>query len=247
MEIVVVGCGEAFDETIPNTSLLVRARGANLLLDCGYSVPQALWRMEPGASSLDLIYISHAHADHFFGLPALVARMWEEGRTKPLAILAQPEVLRKAEEALELGYPRLRERFEFALEFLPAAPALQVERFGCVFRFAATVHSTPNLAVRLEIGGHAVCYSGDGAVSAASRDLYRGADLLFHEAFDFEAAPVHATVGSVLAMAGEAGVRRLALMHVRRGLRRQRARLFEAMLAADVRCVLPNPGDVLFV
>ena len=86
-EITVLGCGEAFDDALPNNSYLVRIGGSVLLLDCGYSIPPRLWHFEHDDSAVDLIYISHAHADHYFGLPAVLGRMWEQGRTMPLTIL----------------------------------------------------------------------------------------------------------------------------------------------------------------
>ena len=43
LRVEVLGCGEAFDETLPNTSLLVNTGALKMLLDCGYSVPQRFW------------------------------------------------------------------------------------------------------------------------------------------------------------------------------------------------------------
>jgi ribonuclease BN (tRNA processing enzyme) len=247
VETVVLGCGEAFDESLPNTSLLVRSGGVKVLLDCGYSVPRELWRVEADPSAIDLIYISHAHADHYFGLPPLLGRMWEEGRTKPLVIMSQQAVLDSIAETLEYGYRNLRERFLYPLEFRPVEAGTAAEFASMTFRFAPTIHSSSNLAMRIETRGHALCYSGDGDLTDASRELYRDADLLFHEAFSFEESPVHANVAGVLHGAAQAGVRRVALVHVQRSLRREGVKLFGAMLAAEVRCILPQPGDVLFV
>jgi ribonuclease BN (tRNA processing enzyme) len=247
VDIVVLGCGEAFDESLPNTSLLVRTASAKILLDCGYSVPQQVWRTESDPNAIDLVYISHAHADHLFGLPALLGRMWEDGRTKPLVVMSQPEVLEKAAYVMELGYPTLRARFQYPIEFRAVSPADHVEFESITFRFAETHHSVSNLAVRLDFDGHSMCYSGDGDRTPASCALFEGSDLVFHEAFGFERSPVHGEITDVLAMGRRHNVKKLALMHVRRNVRRERTRLFEAMLAAEVRCVLPSPGDALFV
>jgi ribonuclease BN (tRNA processing enzyme) len=247
VETVVLGCGEAFDEMLPNTSLLIRTERAKVLLDCGYSIPREVWHAEPDPAAIDLIYISHAHADHYFGLPALLGRMWDEGRTKPLVLMSQQSVLDSIVETLEYGYRNLRQRFLYPLEFRAITPEAESKFGPMTFRFAPTTHASPNLAIRIETGGHAVCYSGDGDLTDASRELYRGADLLLHEAFSFDDFPVHASVSGVLRGSAQAGVRRVGLVHVQRSLRRDRAKLFEAMLAAEVRCILPNPGDVLFV
>src|SRR3954447_14844935 len=99
MRVQILGCGEAFDENLTNTSLLVEC-GETLLFDCGYSAPAPIWRSVPDHSQISLIYISHPHADHYFGLPALLARMWEEKRTKPLVIVSQPQVLEQIRQLL---------------------------------------------------------------------------------------------------------------------------------------------------
>ncbi len=40
MKIIFLGVGEAFDENLPNNSQLVMSGKTNLLLDCGFTVPQ---------------------------------------------------------------------------------------------------------------------------------------------------------------------------------------------------------------
>jgi len=241
MEAVILGCGEAFDEALPNTSILVRS-GLTVLLDCGYSAPPQVWKAEPDPNAIDLIYISHPHADHYFGLPALLGRMWEDGRTKPLAILSQPVVLNQARELMEYGYRSLAARFSYPIEYREAAPGRTVESGGVAFDFAESRHAVPNLAVRIEAGGKRLCYSGDGMFTAQGRKLFAGADLLIHEAYFFDPSPVHADIGSILALAPQEGIRRVALVHVQRGLRRQPERIHEAIRKArDVEAALPEP------
>ena len=58
---VFLGVGEAFDETLPNTSILVRcglgASRVTVLLDCGFTAPPQFWRAEPSADALDAVWI----------------------------------------------------------------------------------------------------------------------------------------------------------------------------------------------
>ncbi|MCC6858568.1 MAG: ribonuclease Z [Bryobacterales bacterium] len=240
MDALILGCGEAFDETLPNTSILVRA-GLTVLLDCGYSAPPQVWKAEPDPDAIDLIYISHPHADHYFGLPALLGRMWEDGRTRPLTILSQPAVLEQLPGMMEYGYRGLANRFRYPIEYRAAAPGRAVEYEEVLFDFAESRHAVTNLAVRIQAGGMRLCYSGDGMFTDAGRRLFAGADLLIHEAYSFETSPVHADIGSILEMAPQEGIRRAALVHVQRGLRRQPERIHSAIEQAGVEAALPGP------
>ena len=237
-EVSVLGCGEAFDECYTNTSLLVRAGGKTLLLDCGYSAPAPFWNAVADPDALDLIYISHEHADHCFGLPAVLGRMWEDGRKKPLAILSQPPLLERIQASLDTGYPGLARRFEYAIEYREARPGDAVEWDGVQFGFAPTRHSVTNLAVRIEAGGGAFCYSGDGQFTAESRALFTGSDLLVQEAYSFEPSAVHGDFPGVMQVAAEGNVGQLALVHIQRNVRREQWDQIRNLGAA-----VPEPGE----
>ena len=85
MKITFLGVGEAFDDVLPNNSHLLETSTANILMDCGYSIPQQWFNLKKEANFLDAMWLSHKHMDHFAGFPAVLMRMWEEGRTKPLS------------------------------------------------------------------------------------------------------------------------------------------------------------------
>ena len=89
MKVIFLGVGEAFDENNPNNSHLVLSGKTSLLLDCGFVVPYQLWKYNNDQSFLDGVYITHPHADHYFGLPALLVRMSEEKRTRQFTIICQ--------------------------------------------------------------------------------------------------------------------------------------------------------------
>src|SRR5690242_18478475 len=240
MRIVLLGCGEAFDETLGNTCALVIS-GSTVLIDCGYAAPFQVWRHDASPDLLDAIYISHPHADHYFGLPALLTRMWEEGRKKPLALISQKHVVEQIWQLLDLGYPGMRKRFEFPIEAIEASPGAEVSYREFRMRFAPTVHSVTNLAVRMETAGRAFCYSGDGMFTDESRALFTGTDMVLHEAFSFKESPLHADIPRLLTMAAEAQVKHLVLTHVQRRVRKDDPRMHS--LQSKVRLTLGVPGD----
>jgi ribonuclease BN (tRNA processing enzyme) len=243
MKATIIGCGEAFEENYPNTSILVDG-SLKILLDCGYSVPPAIWRAGITGNDLDLIYISHAHADHYFGLPALLGRMWEDGRTKPLTILSQQLVLDQIRDILEYGYRTLAKRFQYPLHLQAAGP---FETSGLRFSFAPTTHAVTNWAIRIDRDGAAIVYSGDGMFTDESRALMRGADLVIHEAFSMQPSAVHADIPSLIGMAEAEDVKKLALVHVQRSLRSSPSPISAAIRPARIPIVMPVPGDTIIV
>lgn len=241
MQVQVLGCGEAFDQDLFNTSLLLRG-SQTILLDCGYAMPPRIWQACPDINTIDVIYISHAHADHYFGLPAVLTRMSEEKREKPLIVISQPEVLQKIEATLDLGYSGARAKFPFPLELTRIEEGSPLLLDDVEFRAALTLHSVSNFAVRVAMDNVTLCYSGDGLYTPASQILYTSADLLIHEAYNFEASPVHGDIPGVARLAEEARVKQLALTHVQRNIRREpdfRARV----VAVAPTALLPEPGQ----
>ena len=70
MKIDVLGCGSAFSCT-QNTSALrvIDADNKQWLIDCGPTVPRALWQRGGGVDDIGAIYFTHDHPDHGRGLP----------------------------------------------------------------------------------------------------------------------------------------------------------------------------------
>lgn len=254
MRVTFVGVGEAFDERLANTSLFVEAmsggRRRAVLLDCGFTAAAAFFACaaldgQDREAGPDAVWISHCHGDHFFGLPYLLARLHEAGRTAPLVIGGGRDVPARVEAAVALAYPGLPDRLGFPVEFATARPGKEFTLAGLSARCAPTGHGEPCLALRLDTGDGSLCYGGDGALTGECLDLAAGCDLLVAEAYGFESGPAgHGSVAGAVAAAAAAGAGALAVVHVRRDVRRDRSRDIRRLLAgAPVRAFLPEPGD----
>ena len=242
-----VGTGEACDPTLPNTSLLYRG-GRVILIDCGYSVPAALWRLIDDPNMIDAIYISHLHADHSFGLPGLLLWMRQGGRERPLTIIGGPGLEPWLGRLLELGYPGSFTPSKcFPIEPVVAEPAKQTRLGPLTLRTAPSDHSVRNLALRIEERGLACCYSGDGAPTDETAALFADADLLVHECWaDRPGLNSHAHVEQVLELARAARVARLCLLHIG-GASRDAVAARIARGTDDLPVLLPAPGDIVAV
>ena len=242
-----VGTGEAFAPALPNTSLLYRGE-KNLLLDCGYSIPHAFWRISTDPELLDGVYITHIHADHSFGLPSLLLWMRIHGRRSPLKVLGGPGVGAWLEKLLQLAYPgSFSGEDMFTIEPTEIAPDAPLQWDETRLRVAQSTHGVRNLSIRIEEGATSVCYSGDGIPTAAPRALFEGADLLVHECYWPEGnAHGHANVQQLMPMARDLDVQTLALLHL--GFDQKDA-IHEAARgwSGAPRILLPAPGETFSV
>ena len=69
-----------------STSLLLNISNSNILIDCCEGVQHQLRKYKIKLSKIDIILISHAHGDHYFGLFGLIGTFNLLGRTEPLDI-----------------------------------------------------------------------------------------------------------------------------------------------------------------
>jgi ribonuclease Z len=252
LRVAFLGVGEAFDEALGNTSVLVSTPsepvGGQILLDCGFTAAHAFWRYSPDPMGLDAIWVSHFHGDHFFGIPLLLLRFWEEKRALPLTLIGQAGLESRIRAAMELAYPRFLEKIQYGLRFREVVPGEEMRLFGLRWSFAETGHSSPCLAVRLDHDQSGLFYSGDGAPTAATLSLAEGCDLIVHEAFGLDhSAPGHGTVQGCIEMAETCRAKDLALVHVNRDIRRERVDSILLRLGRmnKTRGLLPEPGDHL--
>lgn len=254
MKVQFIGVGEAFDEQYPNTSILVSLNDSDeshhVLLDCGFTAASAFYAQSSVGADLDAIWISHFHGDHFLGLPMLLLRFREEGRTKELTIVGQIGVEKKLWAALDLAYPTFRQHIEYPVHFLEVTAGQEIQLLGTNWSFAANEHSAsaPCLSLRIDYEGKSVFYSGDGRPTKATSELARRVTLLIHEAYGMEAdTPGHGGVIGCLDMARNAGANTLALVHVNRMIRQNHAQEIRHLLTAafGTQGILPEPGDVL--
>lgn len=67
-------------------SALFRYRGKSILIDCGEGTQIALKRAKFTFKPIDVILITHFHADHISGLPGFLLSMGNEGRCEKVTI-----------------------------------------------------------------------------------------------------------------------------------------------------------------
>ncbi|VAW36409.1 hypothetical protein MNBD_DELTA04-812 [hydrothermal vent metagenome] len=244
MDVFFIGVGEACDSEHGNTSVLVTTGpGVRVLCDCGFSVPHHFFRICDDPDELEMVWISHFHGDHYFGLPLLLLRFWEMRRSRPLIIAGQSGIAGQVLKSFDMAYSGFAAKLCYPLNFIEIEPGESRQHAGLTMQTVQTVHSRRNLGLLLDDGDRKLYYSGDGRPSADVAALARDCDLAVHEAFKLEDEfPGHGSVNGCLRLAEKARIKRLALVHMDRIVRRQQADVISGILARNPSVTLPVEG-----
>ena len=105
------------------SSAIFRYNGRCILADCGegtqIALKTALFTFKP----IDVICLTHFHADHVSGLPGMLLSMGNEGRTEPVLIIG-PRGTRKVVSSLRIIAPGL----PFEIEIAEKPHSYEIER-----------------------------------------------------------------------------------------------------------------------
>ena len=180
-----LGVGEACDSRYPNTSLLLQTTSGQglALLDCGFTTPHLYFERCAIADELKVLWISHFHGDHFFGVPLLLLRFMEMGRRDPLVIIGPQGVEEKICIALDLAYANVRGELPYTLSFQEMEAGATVESAGLSWTAAEAQHTDLSLAIRVADKSKSIFYSGDGKPAPEAQALAGNCDLIILEAF----------------------------------------------------------------
>lgn len=225
----------------PSSSLL-EIGGRVIVLDCGLGVTRTLTDAGVSLKALDLIFITHLHADHVLELGPLIHTAWTAGLATPVTVYGPPgtghcwqHFCQAMEFDIEIrivdeGRPDIRGLVSVE-EF---GEGTVLEERGLTVAALRVDHPpvTDCFALRFDHGGRSVVFSADTAFFPPLGDFARGADILVHEAM-LEAGverlvartgngarlrehlfASHSLAEEAGRVASDAGVKRLVLNHL---------------------------------
>lgn len=88
------------------TAMMLRYNGSSLLVDCGEGTQIAIKEKGLSFHPIDILCITHFHADHVSGLSGLLLTMGNADRTEPLTIIG-PKGLERVVNAMRVIAPEL--------------------------------------------------------------------------------------------------------------------------------------------
>lgn len=213
LDLLFLGSGNAFAaQGRAFSSFLLDGR---YLFDCGPTILQQLGKAQLRTDDIDVVFISHFHADHFFGLPFLFLDARYGGRTKPITIVGPPGLEERVRQLMTLGYARVLDEAEFDQHYIEVSDGFSGRAYDLAFN-AAQVKHVPDLACyafRAELEGRAVVYSGDTTLCDSLLCLTKGADVIVVECSCRE-VEVHLTPAGVEAVAKQAPGAKVIVTHL---------------------------------
>ena len=146
LQVYFLGTAGALPTPARNPSCIMVRRGTDtLLFDCGEGAQQQMMRARCGFT-INAIFVSHWHADHFLGIFGLVQTMSFNGRTEPLTIYGPAWVHEFVETVKKVG----RFNLKFTLDSVELADGSWVRFNGYTVTAFGVSHGMPALGYVLE-------------------------------------------------------------------------------------------------
>ncbi len=114
LDVCLCGCGGTMPlKNRHLTAAIFRLDGHSMLIDCGEGTQIALKKAGFTFKPIDVICITHFHADHISGLPGLLLTMGNEGREEKLTVVG-PAGIGRVVNSLRVIVPELPFEIEFS-------------------------------------------------------------------------------------------------------------------------------------
>lgn len=191
MKLTVVGCSDAFGTGGRlQTCFHVEAWGVRFLIDCGATALIGLDRLALNPNDINAIFITHLHGDHFGGLVWwLIHANHISQRTEPMTIAGPVGLQERFEQAAEALYPgstKTPRKFELSFVEFEERQTLTVSGVSVTPFEVLHPSGAPPYALRFEVEGRTVTFSGDtewveNLIPAASN-----ADLFIAECYGYD-------------------------------------------------------------
>ncbi len=191
IKVTFLGTGDAFGHGGRlQPCVMVETVSRRFLVDCGATVLIAMNRLEIEPNSIEMILLSHLHGDHFGGLPFFILdAQLHSKRRSPLTIAGPKGTAARLTSAMEVFFPgssKITQKFPIHIIELEPKHRWTYNEIS-VHPFEACHPSGDTaFALRLEIGGKSIAFTGDTQWCETLVPALSKADLLIAEAYFYE-------------------------------------------------------------
>lgn len=220
MQLTVIGSSDAFGSGGRlQTCYHVAHTGGSFLIDCGATTLIGLEREKIDPNSISTIFITHLHGDHFAGLVWwLIHAIHVAKRKAPLVVTGPVGIEERfvaAAEALFPGSSKTPRAFDLIFRTYQEREWLG-ENGVAVKPFEVSHPSgAPPYALRFNVDGKVIAFSGDTEWVASLADAARDADLFITECYGFEKpARYHLNWRTLAAKLAHINARAVLLTHM---------------------------------
>jgi ribonuclease BN (tRNA processing enzyme) len=220
MRLTIIGCGDAFGAGGQlQTSFHVRSKRSAFLIDCGASTLIGMRRLGLATNDIDMVCVSHLHGDHFGGLPwLLIDAQYASKRTRPLIVTGPRGIAGRFVAAAEAFYPDITKcPRAFDLDFVEYEEQAPLVLNGVTITPFEVKHPSgaPPYALRFELDGKVLAFSGDTGWTENLCAAAQGADLFISECFQYDVTlPIHLDYEAIDANYERLGANRVLLTHM---------------------------------
>ncbi len=215
--VVILGSANAVaDGDHENAHMVLDSPNGAILIDCNGRPLVNLRKLGIEGEELTDLILTHFHPDHISAVPTLLMSAWLVGRKAPLRIYGLHHCLQRVEDLMTAyHWEEWRGFFPVAFHHLPEREGTFVlENDDYLITASPVRHYVPTMGLRIEVKqtGFIFAYSSDTVPCPETVRLSQGADLLIHEASGDEPLG-HSSAAQAGAIAQEAGVKQLGLIH----------------------------------
>jgi ribonuclease BN (tRNA processing enzyme) len=218
MRLTIIGCGDAFGAGGQlQTSFHVRSESSTFLIDCGVTTLIGMHRLGLAPNDIDMVCVSHLHGDHFGGLSwLLIDAQYASKRERPLIVTGPKSINERFVTAAEALYPDIT-KCQRCFDFVEYQEQVPLVLNGVTITPFEVKHPSgaPPYALRFELDGKVLSFTGDTGWTESLCPAARGADLLISECFQYDVTlPIHLDYKTIDANYERLGAKQVLLTHM---------------------------------
>ena len=203
---------------------LLEYEGEKILIDCGHTTIARLVDMGVDLHSINTLFISHFHTDHFADAFPFMHARWVDDLYKPESERQKKPLLVIGPKTLEERWNKLKEVFwpepkeNYGIKFLEGKQTIEISDLKIELFDVVHVPWFPSVGIKITHNGKTFVYTGDIGSNHLLEDLkakVADVDVLLIECGTMKPSPSHFTIEQVMELVDTAKVKKAYVTHLR--------------------------------